>query len=82
MVVGSAVLQLRRVIEAELLRVSWEIPVEKEEDHTQVGPLKVCVLLSQARVVTNFGCTLLFLTPLFSLCFNLPGLQYWFARPV
>lgn len=48
MAVGSAALQLRRVIEAELLRVSWEIPVEKEGDHTQVGPLKVCVLPSQA----------------------------------
>ncbi|NXD99990.1 C2CD3 protein, partial [Chaetorhynchus papuensis] len=45
-VVGSAALQLRRVIEAELLRVSWEIPVEKEEDHTQVGPLKVSLELA------------------------------------
>ncbi|RMC01762.1 hypothetical protein DUI87_21780 [Hirundo rustica rustica] len=39
--IGSAALQLRRVIEAELLSVSWEIPVEKEGEHTQVGPLKV-----------------------------------------
>uniref|UniRef100_A0A8C3U2N8 C2 domain containing 3 centriole elongation regulator n=1 Tax=Catharus ustulatus TaxID=91951 RepID=A0A8C3U2N8_CATUS len=44
-VIGSAALQLRRVIEAELLRVSWEIPVEKEGDHTQVGPLKVSLQL-------------------------------------
>ncbi|XP_032533789.1 C2 domain-containing protein 3 isoform X11 [Chiroxiphia lanceolata] len=39
--IGSAVLQLRRVIQAELLSVSWEIPVEKEGDHPQVGPLTV-----------------------------------------
>ncbi|XP_051636270.1 C2 domain-containing protein 3 isoform X12 [Manacus candei] len=39
--IGSAVLQLRRVIEAKLLSVSWEIPVEKEGDHPQVGPLTV-----------------------------------------
>ncbi|KAL2305581.1 hypothetical protein Nmel_003462 [Mimus melanotis] len=43
--IGSAALQLRRVIEAELLSVSWEIPVEKEGDHTQVGPLKVSLQL-------------------------------------
>ncbi|XP_027536741.1 C2 domain-containing protein 3 isoform X10 [Neopelma chrysocephalum] len=39
--IGSAVLQLRRVIQAKLLSVSWEIPVEKEGDHPQVGPLTV-----------------------------------------
>ncbi|CAN8194628.1 unnamed protein product [Coccothraustes coccothraustes] len=43
--IGSAALQLRRVIEAELLSVSWDIPVEKEGDHTQVGPLKVSLQL-------------------------------------
>ncbi|XP_016160650.1 PREDICTED: C2 domain-containing protein 3 isoform X2 [Ficedula albicollis] len=43
--IGSAALQLRRVIEAELLSVSLEIPVEKEGDHTQVGPLKVSLQL-------------------------------------
>ncbi|NXT63263.1 C2CD3 protein, partial [Chaetops frenatus] len=43
--IGSAALQLRRVIEAELLSVSWELPVEKEGDHTQVGPLKVSLQL-------------------------------------
>ncbi|NWW21111.1 C2CD3 protein, partial [Falcunculus frontatus] len=53
--VGSAALQLRRVIEAELLRVSWEIPVEKEEDHTQVGPLKVCLELAATN--KDFTCT-------------------------
>ncbi|NWI81603.1 C2CD3 protein, partial [Dryoscopus gambensis] len=53
--VGSAALQLRRVIEAELLRVSWEIPVEKEEDHTQVGPLKVSLEL--AANSKDFACT-------------------------
>ncbi|XP_066063159.1 C2 domain-containing protein 3 isoform X2 [Chamaea fasciata] len=45
-VIGSAALQLRRVMEAELLSVSWEIPVEKEGDHTQVGPLKVSLQLA------------------------------------
>ncbi|NWQ99546.1 C2CD3 protein, partial [Paradoxornis webbianus] len=44
--IGSAALQLRRVMEAELLSVSWEIPVEKEGDHTQVGPLKVSLQLA------------------------------------
>ncbi|NXU17946.1 C2CD3 protein, partial [Pardalotus punctatus] len=44
--IGSAALQLRRVIEAELLSVSWEIPVEREGDHTQVGPLKVSLELA------------------------------------
>ncbi|NXD45338.1 C2CD3 protein, partial [Copsychus sechellarum] len=43
--IGSAALQLRRVIEAELLSASLEIPVEKEGDHTQVGPLKVSLQL-------------------------------------
>ncbi|XP_056350914.1 C2 domain-containing protein 3 isoform X3 [Oenanthe melanoleuca] len=43
--IGSAALQLRRVMEAELLSVSLEIPVEKEGDHTQVGPLKVSLQL-------------------------------------
>ncbi|NXB11281.1 C2CD3 protein, partial [Cnemophilus loriae] len=49
--IGSAALQLRKVIEAELLRVSWEIPVEKEGDHTQVGPLKL------AATNKDFACT-------------------------
>ncbi|NXT55875.1 C2CD3 protein, partial [Pluvianellus socialis] len=39
--VGSAALQLCRVIQSELLAVSCEIPVEKEGGQTQVGPLKV-----------------------------------------
>ncbi|NWV67862.1 C2CD3 protein, partial [Malurus elegans] len=46
--IGSAAVQLRRVLEAELLRVSWEIPVGKEGDHTPVGPLKVSL-----ELVTN-----------------------------
>ncbi|NXC10151.1 C2CD3 protein, partial [Orthonyx spaldingii] len=53
--IGSAALQLRRVIEAELLRVSWEIPVEKEGDHTQVGPLKVSLELAASN--KDFSCT-------------------------
>ncbi|NWY55248.1 C2CD3 protein, partial [Chionis minor] len=39
--IGSAALQLSRVIQSELLAVSCEIPVEKEGGQTQVGPLKV-----------------------------------------
>ncbi|NWX35183.1 C2CD3 protein, partial [Notiomystis cincta] len=53
--IGSAALQLRRVIEAELLSVSWEIPVEKEAGHTQVGPLKVSLQL--AANSRDFSCT-------------------------
>ncbi|NXR18419.1 C2CD3 protein, partial [Cinclus mexicanus] len=52
--IGSAALQLRRVIESELLSVSWEVPVEKEGDHTQVGPLKVSLqLLANNKDVTG-----------------------------
>ncbi|NWW72184.1 C2CD3 protein, partial [Climacteris rufus] len=53
--VGSAALQLRRVIEAELLSLSWEIPVEKEADQTQVGPLKVSLELAANN--KDFACT-------------------------
>ncbi|NXY60159.1 C2CD3 protein, partial [Callaeas wilsoni] len=53
--IGSAALQLRRVIEAELLSVSWEIPVEKEGDYTQVGPLKVSLQLAASS--RAFACT-------------------------
>ncbi|NXY19323.1 C2CD3 protein, partial [Atrichornis clamosus] len=53
--IGSAALQLRRVIEAELLSASWEIPVEKEGDHTQVGPLKVSLELAADN--KDFTCT-------------------------
>ncbi|XP_075579238.1 C2 domain-containing protein 3 [Pelecanus crispus] len=45
-VVGSAALQLRKVIHSELLAVSCEIPVEKEGGQTQVGPLKVSLELA------------------------------------
>ncbi|NWZ27187.1 C2CD3 protein, partial [Asarcornis scutulata] len=44
--VGSAVLQLCKVIQSELLTVSDEIPVEKEGDQIQVGPLKVSLELA------------------------------------
>ncbi|KAM6341940.1 C2 domain-containing protein 3 isoform 1-T1 [Podargus strigoides] len=44
--IGSAVLQLHKVIQSELLTVSCEIPVEKEGDQTQVGPLKVSLELA------------------------------------
>ncbi|XP_068274997.1 C2 domain-containing protein 3 isoform X2 [Nyctibius grandis] len=44
--IGSAVLQLREVIQSELLAVSCEIPVEKERGQTQVGPLKVSLELA------------------------------------
>ncbi|XP_027758774.1 C2 domain-containing protein 3 isoform X4 [Empidonax traillii] len=53
--IGSAVLQLRRVIQAKLLSVSWEIPVEKEGDHPQVGPLMG--LLELAADNKDFTCT-------------------------
>ncbi|NXK69492.1 C2CD3 protein, partial [Sylvietta virens] len=53
--IGSAALQLRRVIEAELLSVSLEIPVEKEGDHTQVGPLKVSLQLAANN--RDLACT-------------------------
>ncbi|XP_042648689.1 C2 domain-containing protein 3 isoform X3 [Tyto alba] len=45
-VVGSAALQLCKVIQSELLTVSCEIPVEKEGGQTQVGPLKVSLELA------------------------------------
>ncbi|NXN69342.1 C2CD3 protein, partial [Himantopus himantopus] len=44
--VGSAALQLRQVIQSELLTVSCEIPVEKEGGQTHVGPLKVSLELA------------------------------------
>ncbi|KAM9602112.1 C2 domain-containing protein 3 isoform 1-T2 [Morphnus guianensis] len=53
--VGSAALQLRKVIQSELLTVSCEIPVEKERDQTQVGPLKVSLELAADN--KDFTCT-------------------------
>ncbi|XP_010073077.1 PREDICTED: C2 domain-containing protein 3, partial [Pterocles gutturalis] len=44
--IGSAALQLHEIIQSELLAVSCEIPVEKEEGQTQVGPLKVSLELA------------------------------------
>ncbi|XP_051464602.1 C2 domain-containing protein 3 isoform X2 [Apus apus] len=44
--IGSAALQLLKVIQSELLSLSCEIPVEKEEGQTQVGPLKVSLELA------------------------------------
>ncbi|XP_071613890.1 C2 domain-containing protein 3 isoform X2 [Heliangelus exortis] len=44
--IGSAALQLLQVIQSELLTVSCEIPVEKEEGQPQVGPLKVSLELA------------------------------------
>uniref|UniRef100_A0A663LJU7 C2 domain containing 3 centriole elongation regulator n=1 Tax=Athene cunicularia TaxID=194338 RepID=A0A663LJU7_ATHCN len=44
--VGSAALQLFKVIQSELLTVCCEIPVEKEGGQTQVGPLKVSLELA------------------------------------
>ncbi|XP_074015422.1 C2 domain-containing protein 3 isoform X2 [Numenius arquata] len=44
--VGSAALQLLKVLQSELLSVSCEIPVEKEGGQPQVGPLKVSVELA------------------------------------
>ncbi|NWI55393.1 C2CD3 protein, partial [Calyptomena viridis] len=53
--IGSAALQLRRVIQAELLSITWEIPVEKEGDHPQAGPLKVSLELAADN--KDFTCT-------------------------
>ncbi|XP_074996519.1 C2 domain-containing protein 3 isoform X3 [Calonectris borealis] len=44
--IGSAALELCKVIQSELLTVSCEIPVEKEGGQTQVGPLKVSLELA------------------------------------
>ncbi|NWS66786.1 C2CD3 protein, partial [Crotophaga sulcirostris] len=44
--IGSAALQLSKVIHSKLLTVSCEIPVEKEGDQAQVGPLKVSLELA------------------------------------
>uniref|UniRef100_A0A8B9PNA1 C2 domain containing 3 centriole elongation regulator n=1 Tax=Apteryx owenii TaxID=8824 RepID=A0A8B9PNA1_APTOW len=44
--VGSAVLQLCKVIQSEQLAVGCEIPVEEEGGQTQVGPLKVSLELA------------------------------------
>ncbi|KFP78314.1 C2 domain-containing protein 3, partial [Acanthisitta chloris] len=55
MAIGTAALQLREVIQAELLTVSCEIPVEKEGGQTQVGPLKVSLELAANN--KDFTCT-------------------------
>uniref|UniRef100_A0A669R0X4 C2 domain containing 3 centriole elongation regulator n=1 Tax=Phasianus colchicus TaxID=9054 RepID=A0A669R0X4_PHACC len=52
--IGSAVLQLYKVIQSELLAFSCEIPVEKEGDQIQVGPLKVLELAADNK---DFTCT-------------------------
>uniref|UniRef100_A0A8C3LK67 C2 domain containing 3 centriole elongation regulator n=1 Tax=Chrysolophus pictus TaxID=9089 RepID=A0A8C3LK67_CHRPC len=52
--IGSAVLQLCKVIQSELLTFSCEIPVEKEGDQIQVGPLKVLELAADNK---DFTCT-------------------------
>uniref|UniRef100_A0A8B9G8H9 C2 domain containing 3 centriole elongation regulator n=1 Tax=Amazona collaria TaxID=241587 RepID=A0A8B9G8H9_9PSIT len=44
--IGSAALQLHQVVQSELLTVSCEIPVDKEGDQAQVGPLKVSLELA------------------------------------
>ncbi|NXU95480.1 C2CD3 protein, partial [Xiphorhynchus elegans] len=59
--IGSAVLQLSRVIQAKLLRVSWKIPVEKEGDHPQVGPLTGSLELMANN--KDFTCTAARLVP-------------------
>uniref|UniRef100_A0A8C3LMG5 C2 domain containing 3 centriole elongation regulator n=1 Tax=Chrysolophus pictus TaxID=9089 RepID=A0A8C3LMG5_CHRPC len=53
--IGSAVLQLCKVIQSELLTFSCEIPVEKEGDQIQVGPLKLSVELAADN--KDFTCT-------------------------
>ncbi|KAM8821602.1 C2 domain-containing protein 3 [Eudromia elegans] len=53
--IGSAVLELRKIIQSEQLAVSCEIPV-KEEGQTQVGPLKVSLELAADN--KDFTCTM------------------------
>ncbi|XP_062423462.1 C2 domain-containing protein 3 isoform X3 [Rhea pennata] len=53
--IGSAVLQLCKVIQSEQLTVSCEIPVEEEGNQTQVGPLKVSLELAADN--KDFTCT-------------------------
>ncbi|XP_075270929.1 C2 domain-containing protein 3 isoform X2 [Opisthocomus hoazin] len=53
--IGSAALQLCKVIQSELLAVSCEIPVEKEGGQTQVGPLKVSLELAADN--KDFTCS-------------------------
>uniref|UniRef100_A0A8C2T1H1 C2 domain containing 3 centriole elongation regulator n=1 Tax=Coturnix japonica TaxID=93934 RepID=A0A8C2T1H1_COTJA len=53
--IGSAVLQLCKVIQSELLAFNCEIPVEKEGDQIQVGPLKLSVELAADN--KDFTCT-------------------------
>uniref|UniRef100_A0A8B9G8E1 C2 domain containing 3 centriole elongation regulator n=1 Tax=Amazona collaria TaxID=241587 RepID=A0A8B9G8E1_9PSIT len=67
--IGSAALQLHQVVQSELLTVSCEIPVDKEGDQAQVGPLKVCVLQVELELNTTFGC-------IFSLLFIFPPLSF------
>uniref|UniRef100_A0A672V821 C2 domain containing 3 centriole elongation regulator n=1 Tax=Strigops habroptila TaxID=2489341 RepID=A0A672V821_STRHB len=55
--IGSAALQLRQVVQSELLTVSCEIPVDKEGDQPPVGPLKVCVLRELAANNKDFTHT-------------------------
>ncbi|XP_010219395.1 PREDICTED: C2 domain-containing protein 3, partial [Tinamus guttatus] len=52
--IGSAALELRKIIQSEQLAVTCEIPV-KEEGQTQVGPLKVSLELAADN--KDFTCT-------------------------
>uniref|UniRef100_A0A8V5GVB1 Uncharacterized protein n=1 Tax=Melopsittacus undulatus TaxID=13146 RepID=A0A8V5GVB1_MELUD len=67
--IGSAALQLRQVVQSELLTVSCEIPVDKEGDQAQVGPLKVCVLPGRVGVKHQFWLHILSFFPLSPLSF-------------
>ncbi|XP_074833928.1 C2 domain-containing protein 3 [Carettochelys insculpta] len=44
--IGSAALMLRKVIQSQLLTVSCELPVQEEESQTQFGPIKVSLELA------------------------------------
>ncbi|TFK04047.1 39S ribosomal protein L1, mitochondrial [Platysternon megacephalum] len=44
--IGSATLTLRKVIQSELLTVSCELPVDEEGGQTQLGPIKVSLELA------------------------------------
>ncbi|XP_075775699.1 C2 domain-containing protein 3 isoform X2 [Pelodiscus sinensis] len=44
--IGSATLTLRKVIQSELLTISYELPVEGEGGQSQLGPIKISLELA------------------------------------
>ncbi|NXA48806.1 C2CD3 protein, partial [Nothocercus julius] len=54
--IGSAVLELRKIIQSEQLAATCEIPVKEGGGQTQVGPLKVSLELAADN--KDFTCTM------------------------